>query len=257
MKAFILAAGQGTRLRPYTDDRPKCMVPLAGRPLLHYQLDVLRSAGIEDITVIGGYRADQLDTKGAPVVINQRYALTNMVATLFCATDRMLGGADVLISYGDIVFEPRVLAKVLETPGELVVAADLDWQQLWRARMADPLSDAETFRMTDGNRIVELGKRAHDYRQIEAQYIGLIRVPGERVSRLVEAYRSIDQTAQFDGNDFDNMYMTRFVEYLIAVGWDVRAALIQNGWLELDTGADLERYQALWHRGDLGKICNL
>ncbi|MBK1652709.1 sugar phosphate nucleotidyltransferase [Halorhodospira halochloris] len=60
MRAIILAAGQGTRLRPLTDDRPKCMVELEGKPLLEHQLEVLRGAGIEDIHVVGGYRAEWL-----------------------------------------------------------------------------------------------------------------------------------------------------------------------------------------------------
>ena len=85
MKAIILAAGEGKRLKPYTDSRPKCMVPLAGRPLLHWQLDVLRSAGIKDIVIVGGYRAEALKACGASVVTNPRYDSTNMVGTLFCA----------------------------------------------------------------------------------------------------------------------------------------------------------------------------
>jgi len=61
MRVIILAAGQGTRLRPFTDDRPKCLVELHGRPLLHRQLDVLRAAGLNDIALVGGYRADCLE----------------------------------------------------------------------------------------------------------------------------------------------------------------------------------------------------
>jgi choline kinase len=58
MRTLILAAGQGTRLRPYTVDRPKCMVSLAGIPLLHRQLTTMARCGVEqDIAVVGGYRS--------------------------------------------------------------------------------------------------------------------------------------------------------------------------------------------------------
>ena len=61
MKAIILAAGEGTRLRPYTNDRPKCMVQFADRPLLHWQLRALRSVGLEDITICLLYTSDAAD----------------------------------------------------------------------------------------------------------------------------------------------------------------------------------------------------
>jgi NDP-sugar pyrophosphorylase family protein len=60
MMAIILVAGQGTRLRPLTNDKPKCLVELAGKPLLEHQLETLRARGVEDIHIVGGYRADQL-----------------------------------------------------------------------------------------------------------------------------------------------------------------------------------------------------
>ena len=55
MKAILLGAGQGTRLRPHTLDRPKCMVEAGGRPLLHWQLDTLRSAGIQEVVVVRAF----------------------------------------------------------------------------------------------------------------------------------------------------------------------------------------------------------
>ena len=61
MKAIILAAGQGTRLRPYTDERPKCLVELGGKALLDHQIASLRAAGIDDICVATGYRSDLID----------------------------------------------------------------------------------------------------------------------------------------------------------------------------------------------------
>ena len=53
MKIIVLAAGQGTRLRPLTDNIPKCMVPLNGKPLIDYQLDLFKSKSIKEITVVG------------------------------------------------------------------------------------------------------------------------------------------------------------------------------------------------------------
>ena len=94
-----------------TADRPKCLVELAGRPLLAWQLDALTRAGVDDVTIVTGYRADAI-TAGTRRVHNPRYADTNMVASLMCARDAFDGGDDVLIAYGDIVYEPRLVTAL-------------------------------------------------------------------------------------------------------------------------------------------------
>ena len=103
MQTLILAAGQGTRLRPYTNDRPKCMVALAGKPLLHRQMAAMAACGVSNgITVIGGYRSGDLDTLGGDLVLNPEYATTNMVRTLFLRAredEARRGSADQLRGY--------------------------------------------------------------------------------------------------------------------------------------------------------------
>ncbi|MBY6034657.1 phosphocholine cytidylyltransferase family protein [Marinobacter daepoensis] len=258
MQTLILAAGQGTRLRPYTEDRPKCMVALAGRPLLHHQLVAMAQCGITDnITVIGGYRAGDLDTQGAGLVINPEYATTNMVRTLFCAADRMRPGEDLLISYGDIVYQPNVLQALLDCDVPLCLAADRDWQRLWQLRMDEPLDDAETFRMDEQGNVTELGKKPSSYDQVQAQYMGLIKVRGDRVQAFKDVFESMDRSAVYDGKDFDNMYMTSFIQFLIDAGWPVKACLVSNGWLEVDTAEELEAYSAMVSDGRLESYCSL
>lgn len=239
MTAIILAAGQGTRLRPLTDDKPKCLVELAGKPLLDHQLEVLRAAGIDDIHVVAGYRADQLDRPDFIRHINERFAETNMVTTLFAAESVMTGNSDLIISYGDIVYEPRVLAALQAVDAPIGLAVDREWRRYWAARMEDPLSDAETLKITDVNRVVELGKKPKSYSDIHGQYTGLIKIRADHVARLPEVWRIMDRNVTYDGKDYDNIYMTSFIQHLIDNGWEARAALIDNGWAEVDCEADL------------------
>jgi choline kinase len=140
MKAIILAAGQGARLRPLTDDRPKCMVEYQGRPLIDYVVRALRANGVNEIVAIRGYKPEALRCPGVRFYDNPRYLETNMVSTLFCA-ERELEG-DVIISYSDIVYSPGVIERLLQTDAELGVVVDRDWRRLWQERMDDPLDDA-------------------------------------------------------------------------------------------------------------------
>jgi len=257
LKALILAAGQGTRLRPLTDDRPKCMVELAGKPLLERQAATLRGAGISDITVVAGYRAEQIAATGLAVCVNRRFASTNMVSTLFCAESLMDEGEDLLIGYGDIVYESRVLSSLLSVDAPVTVAIDSQWRRYWELRLEDPLSDAETLKLGPEGRLLELGKKPQSYSDIEGQYLGLIKIRADHVGPLKAFYRAMDRTATYDGKDFDNMYMTSFIQYQIDQGWDVRVAPTQNGWLEVDSVSDLELYHRMAAQGTLAPFYNV
>lgn len=257
LRVIILAAGQGTRLRPYTDCKPKCMVELAGKPLLHRQMEVIRAAGIERITLVGGYYSDRIDPAGAELVLNPRYAETNMVSTLFCAENDMKENVDLLIAYGDIVYEKKVLNSLLSTDAPVVISVDRQWQKLWERRMENPLLDAETLKLDDGNRVVEVGKRPANLTEIQGQYMGLIKVRGDFVQSFKEFWYKLDQKAIYDGKSYDNMYMTSFLQQIIDAGVEVRAAFTDKGWIEVDTAKDLELYEELARDGVLQEFVRL
>ncbi|MBM3111552.1 NTP transferase domain-containing protein [Pseudomonas arcuscaelestis] len=257
MRVIILAAGQGTRLRPYTDERPKCLVQLQGRPLLHRQLQVLRAKGLNEITLIGGYRADCLQAEGLDVLVNPRFAETNMVSTLFCAQERMVDGEDLLIAYGDIIYQTSVLESLLATDAPLAISIDREWRRFWQIRMENPLADAETLKLNSDNCITEVGKKPKDYSEVQGQYMGLIKVRGDHVAAFREAWHKMDRTVLRDGKDFDNMYMTTFLQSLIDSGWTARAAFTDNGWLEVDTVEDLDQYHEMLRTGQLDTFIRL
>ena len=253
MKAIILAAGQGTRLRPLTDDKPKCLVELANKPLLDHQLSVLRYTGINDIHVVAGYRAEQLNRSDLTCHINKRFAETNMVNPLFTAESVFDNHSDLIISYGDIVYEPSVLQTLLALKSPVALAVDREWRRYWAARMVNPLADAETMKITEENRIIELGKKPRNYDDIQGQYIGLIKIRADHVTQLPKTWRAMDKNSLYDEKDFENMYMTSFIQHLIDHGWETRAAFIENGWAEVDCEEDLyvapQFYNLNWNEG--------
>lgn len=257
MRAIILAAGEGTRLRPHTLDRPKCLVPLAGRPLLAWQVDALRRAGVADITVVTGYRADQVAALGFATVYNDRFRETNMVASVMCARALFDGSDDVAICYGDLVYEARHIEALAACTAPVAITVDRDWRSLWTLRMADPLQDAETLRIDDNGDVVELGRKPSNYNEIEGQYMGLIGVRAGFAREFVDAHDALDPAGRYDGRDRDNMYMTAFLQYLIDHVTPVGAVVVEGGWLEVDTTLDLETYESLHDRGRLDRYCVL
>jgi choline kinase len=244
MRMIILAAGQGTRLRPFTDDRPKCLVELCGRPLLQWQIETARSAGIQDIVVIGGYRHELLKPYGVKIVVNPDFASTNMVRTLFHARD-MFGGGFVM-SYGDIVYSPAVLRQVLKDDTSVAVAVDREWRSYWEQRFDDPLSDAETLGINDAGIITDIGRKPESFGEIMAQYIGLVAFKSSGVRALVDGYAAAEAHERAGGRPFggprslDRLYMTDLLQGLIASGERLSAVRINGGWVEIDSPRDLD-----------------
>src|SRR6478672_4389020 len=218
MRAVILAAGEGTRLRPHTSDRPKCLVPLAGRPLLAWQLDALAAAGIDDVTVVTGYRGDMVAATGVRTVDNPAYDRTNMVASLMCARDLLDGSDDVLVAYGDIVYESRLPRAMLAPVDPVTIAVDTAWRQLWEIRMDDPLADAETLRIDPEGHVTELGRIPESYADIEGQYLGLIALRADFAPRLVAIHDALDPAGPYEGRDRDTMFMTAMLQHLVDTG---------------------------------------
>jgi choline kinase len=253
-RALILAAGQGTRLRPLTDDKPKCLVPLLGKSLLERQTQTLRQAGVADIHVATGYRAEQIENLGYATTLNPRFADTNMVESLFSAMTFIGQAGDLIIAYGDIVYQSTNLAAVIACDDEIALMIDLKWRDLWGARLDNPLSDAETLRIDTDGYVVELGKKPDSYEQIEGQYTGLIKIRADKINQFIDFYCALDRSASYDGNNFDNMYMTSFLQLLIDAGWKAKSVGVSNGWLEIDSVEDLRLYENLASQGKLDRF---
>lgn len=237
LKAIILAAGEGTRLRPYTLDRPKCLVEVDGYSLLDRQLAILATEAIDPIILIGGYRVEMLERSGIEIRVNPRYAETNMVWTLFCAEDDLEG--DVLLCYGDIVYSREILQALLKSKADIAVAIDLDWESYWRARNEDPLDDAETLKLAVDGRILEIGQKPKSLAEIEGQYMGLMKFSAKGVQLLKKTFHDAKTVGSLRGKPLEKAYMTDLLQAMIDLNYRLDAVSVHGGWVEVDTVSDL------------------
>lgn len=237
-KVVILAAGEGTRLRPYTLDRPKCMVEADGRSLLDRQLDVLQAEGAGPIVLVGGYRSERLPRNGVSIKLNPRYAETNMVWSLFSAEEELNG--EVVVAYGDIVYSRRNLRAVLDAKADIAVAIDLEWEAYWRARNEDPLADAETLKLSPSGAILELGQKPKTLADIEGQYMGLMKFSAKGIEVLKRAFHRAKASGGIRGKSVEKAFMTDMLQSLIDDGNVLQSVPVRAGWVEVDTVSDLE-----------------
>lgn len=250
MIALILAAGRGSRLRELTDDKPKCLVRLAGTPLLRWQYDALRAAGAREVLVVRGYLADRLvpEAAGLPpdafaTVDNPRWARSNMLASLLCAGPWLeaafaAGEREAVVSYADIVYPAAHVRALCGQAGDAPVALtyDTDWEALWRIRFADPLSDAESFACRDGL-LCDIGRKPQGLADIEGQYMGLLRVTPSGWDEIRAACAEL-------GEAVDRTDMTSFLRVLMARRVPVAAVPVRGCWCEVDSREDLRAYEA-------------
>jgi choline kinase len=258
MNAIILAAGEGTRLRPLTSDRPKCLVRLFGKTLLQWQIEVLRSCGIADITIVTGYRGDKITVPGAEVLENRNYDTTNMVESLFCAREKLR--ESTLVSYGDIIYQQSVLRKLMASPDDISVVVDKRWRCYWEVRFDNPLDDAESLEVDGDGYILSIGQKAGRIEDIAGQYIGLMKFQSDGIRALKSFYDAAKRCAAAGTNPlkpgvpFEKSFMTDLLHGLIQAGSKIRAVPVENGWLELDSLRDYEIYNRMKADRTLGRF---
>jgi choline kinase len=175
MKAVILSAGQGKRLLPLTADAPKCILPIMGQTLIEWQIDELAKCGIDQVTVVLGYRADKVErilrsrygAHRVRTVYNAAYAVSDNLVSCWTVQDEM--NEDFVLLNGDTLFEAAVLKRLLETdehPVTVVVSQKSEY-------------DADDMKVElDGSRLVKIGKDLIPD-QVDGESIGMILFRGQ------------------------------------------------------------------------------
>ena len=261
MNAIILAAGKGKRLRPLTNDKPKCLVELFGKPLLEWQIETFQNSGITDITIVSGYKSDLINFPETTILKNEKYDSTNMVETLFYAKEKMLDST--IVSYGDIIFEKNVLNKLIQSKADFSIIVDKNWKRYWEMRFDDPLNDAESLKIDSDGSITSIGKKAQKIDEIEGQYIGLMKFQNVGLEKIKEFYEKTKSQSTNESNplnplvSFQQSFMTDFLQGLINDGCKLKSIEIENGWLELDTVSDYDKYTELYSKNKLSEFIDL
>ena len=238
MRGIILAAGRGSRMKHLTSERPKCMVKLQGKPLIEWQLEALRAAGINDIAIVTGYRHELLSSYKLTKFHNARWTETNMVASLACA-DKWLRSEPAIVSYSDIFYESSAVTSLINCSAPLAITYDPNWLSIWEKRFEDPLSDAETFSLNSSNQIIEIGNKPKTAEEVQGQYMGLLRITPEGWRQLVTVLEN------FSENKRGGISMTMVLQNAIKHSKvKVTGVPYLGEWGEIDSQSDLEIFHS-------------
>ncbi len=260
MKAIILAAGMGTRLGKYTENLPKCMLEFNGKTLIQQQVDTLKSCGITDITIVKGFEPNKINIPDVKYYINEDYATTNMVETLFKAEQEM--NDDILVCYADIIYERNIIEKIIQSNSNIGVTIDDDYWEYWQARLDNPEDDTESLVVENG-KIIDLGDTTAPLNKAKIRYVGLIKFSKEGIEALKKVYYE-QKSLYFDKDEpwlrsksFKKSYMTCIIQAIINAGYEVTPIETTRGWLEFDTVEDYEKYIQWLKENTLSRFINL
>ena len=261
LKAIILAAGQGNRLKPLTNEKPKCMVELFGKSLIEHQINAYTACDISDINVVTGFRSDSITISNVRYFKNESYERTNMVESLFCAEEILNG--NVIVSYGDIIFEKNVLRQLVQSDNDVSITIDKNWKEYWSIRSKNPLVDLESLKLDSEENITSIGQKVNKLEEIQGQYIGLMKFSEKGVNILKDFYHECKKISEKKPNTlnpnlpFEKSFMTDLLQGLINSNYQLHSVPINGGWLELDTIEDFETYQRMFKNNTIQKFIKL
>lgn len=229
MKAVILAAGQGTRIRAVHGERPKCLIKVDDETILDHQIEGLLGAGIGEIAIVVGYEKQQIIRHvqrrfgRAPkieFIENPAFAITNNIYSLWLARDWVRGHRFACLN-ADVIFDPQILRSALQTDSLVSMIVDREWRD-------------ETMKViiSDG-RVLQMGKKiSRD--EFSGTYIG-ITVFDEAVNTRFFA-KMQDLVGAGRVNDFFNVAVQELANEGLRVGFTTTAGA---PWAEIDDPLDL------------------
>jgi choline kinase len=237
-RAVILAAGQGSRLLPHTQDLPKCLLDLGGRPMLGWQLHALAAAGINEAVVVTGFRTERVE-QALPALtppgmrvrtfFNPFYKVADNLASCWLVRHELAGGA--LIVNGDTLFGPEIAQRLLgASPADITVTID-----------RKPGYDDDDMKVsTAEDRLLAIGKKlaAPD---VTGESIGFLRFSAQGAAAFTTEIERTMRTLEGP-----TLWYLSAINRLANAGVDVRVVSIEGlDWAELDFPADLVDCRAI------------
>ncbi|HEU0197113.1 MAG TPA: phosphoenolpyruvate mutase [Nevskiaceae bacterium] len=232
--AIVLAAGRGEGLETRTQDRPKVMLDVAGKPLLGRLTEAFHRQHIRDITVVGGYKADAIEAGESVLVLNGNHADTGELTSLACALDAV--HEDTVITYGDLLFRHYILRNLLELEAELAVVVDSS--EAARAGTRDlAWCSAPDERLVFGRdvRLQRVAPGGHGCSSPPSgRWIGMLRVKGQGRKTLLQSFEQLRQR-----DDFRFLGLPELLNEIVRAGHAVRVLYVHGHWLDVNNEQDL------------------
>ena len=243
VKSIIIAAGLGSRLKGYTEALPKCMLMFGDKTLLQRQIEVYKRCGINEISVVRGFKKEKINYEGLKYFENTDYQNNNILNSLFYAEEAING--NVIINYSDILFDEYVVSRLLDSNADISIVVDIDWRGYYVGRKDHPVEEAEKVIFNANNEVIKIGKVLTNKEDVYGEFIGMIKL-SPRGSEIFKLHFSRAKKIFWDkpyqrAQTFQKAYITDFIQDMVDMGVSIHCVIIERGWKEIDTVEDYEK----------------
>ena len=236
--AVILAASRGEGMDELTRGRPKVMIPVAGKTVLSRQVDKFKAQGINNITVVAGYRSGTIDVQGVSVVVNEDWEKNSELTSLACALDAF--SDETVLIYGDLLFRTYILNNLMDWDADLLVVVDsspLDQVQGNTNDLAYCSSPDDRAMYQQKVSLDQIsGLDNWQARMADGRWIGMLRVRGEGRAFLVEALEQLRGEGRFEDRGVPDL-----INRLVENGHAPQVQYISGHWMDINNLEDLQR----------------
>ena len=243
VKSIIIAAGLGSRLNEYTKELPKCMLKFGNSTLLEMQLNTYRECGINNISVVRGYKKEKINYEGINYYENTDYQNNNILNSLFYADEQIFG--NVIVSYSDILFDSIVVKRLLESHADISIVVDIDWRGYYAERKDHPIDEAEKVIFDANNKVIKIGKVVTSKEDVYGEFIGMLKL-SPRGAEIIKLHFNRAKQIFWDrpfqrAETFQKAYITDLIQDMVDLGMSIHCVIIEKGWKEIDTVEDYEK----------------
>ena len=247
MNAIIIAAGSGKRISNDVKNIPKSMVKMNGRPIIEYQLSVLNKAGINEIYVITGPHSEKFNIKNIKYVKDEEYEKHDILGSLMKA--KKFFEKDTLILYSDIIFELKIIKKIMNSKEDISIAVDMNWEKNYEGRTEHLKSEAENVELKNNSDIIRIKKNIENVNNNVGEFLGIIKFTNKGSELFIKKYEELvnSNTGSFhEAPSILNAYVTDMIQELIDSNIKIEPILVSGQWCEIDTMQDLKNAEKIF-----------
>ena len=237
MRAIIIAAGRGSRLGSITDDLPKPLVKINGKSILGRQISLFNKMGINDIVVVTGYKRDKIKFENIKYVVNDDYNTTEQLFSLMKA--RSFFSGELIVSYGDIIYDEKILRQIVNQEDNFLLAVDPNWKQSYAERPDNPAMFSD-FISLNNDKITKfftnLDEESDNIDEV-VEFIGLMKLSSNASGVFLKQYLAMEGLSK---KSVEKLKIIGFLEDLRKSGVNISIFNVKDRWCEIDTTQDLE-----------------
>jgi len=242
MKAIIIAAGQGSRLGDLTKNLPKPLLDINGKSILERQIELFHKFGIKDIVIVRGPHKEKFHLNNVRYIEDTNYLYGEQTSSLMFARHEIIG--DVIISFGDIIFDESILKQLLESDDELVLSTDQNWQKSYEKR-TDVSQKFSDFVALKNEQIIKFFKNSEEIIEKNniVEFIGLMKLSKVGSEKIIKTYEYLEKNhvGKFHyASSFKKAKIIDLLEELRLKNMNIKIENIDGVWCEIDTQQDLE-----------------